>query len=898
MNLGFWLFPWTWGQDFLDTVVSFFYSILLTIDCIIYSFVSYVYKIFLVLAQGGKIFDDRMIDGLINRLYLILGVVMLFILAYSLLKSMINPDEIAKSKNSPIHIIRDVIIAIALIAFMPTIFNFAYSFQNSLLINNTIGKLIVGSATSNPEQTINNGGYTMAATIFKSFYHANATEEVVYCNDKDEEDDRQTLDGRACEPISVGDGQTWGELWKEAEKNSTFWVLGRAAPNILSGEVTYYFLIAPVAGIFVLFVLLTYCFDMALRLVKLAVYEIIAPIPVLARIVPNEQAKKVFNNWVKATITTFVEVFIRIAMLYFAVLLINTVVGSIDDLFKTSIKGGASMDVILLAKALIVVGIIMFVKQAPEIIKEITGLDSGKYNPFKAAKQGLSFLAGGIAGRTPLAAYRAMRQAGEAKDFLDFSAIGNQYRRREAKKEAKLQGAKTSDRVNDAIRKRFGFETKKERADRMLERGLDINGKPLELKNDAEDAIFYGYEQDENGNFIMEDVIVKDKDGNIVYEKNADGTDKLDANGNRIAKTQQQKKRKTLIAKDDNFKMSEEMMRQLQHEKDQLAIYQSAVDEKIRQIKDGQKVDQKFIDWRGKIKKKALEKINEGHNHIKRDLVLGSTSVALKDENGIAVLDANGNQKYEKMNYYQLQDYISKMQNTLSQSELASLTQARDSMYQTGFKGKDMNYAAMLAYKQGRINDGADASEISALEEIIKFNEDKMWVEYSNWAIKKDVGGEISTWYQQAVDYHDDVGMYDAKADKLVRYDKDDLQRQMSKISYHDDKFGDIEDNMAIFESGGIKLVNKDGTAFIDEDTKKQIVARGFDKYAKANANESETIIQGHEVSKIEFGDNAARIDRLLKQQEERKTLAKSSEEYTRYKASDNANKINDSGKK
>ena len=70
MNLGFWLFPWTWGQDFLDTVVSFFYSILLTFDCIIYSFVSYVYKIFLVLAQGGKIFDDRMIDGLINRLYL------------------------------------------------------------------------------------------------------------------------------------------------------------------------------------------------------------------------------------------------------------------------------------------------------------------------------------------------------------------------------------------------------------------------------------------------------------------------------------------------------------------------------------------------------------------------------------------------------------------------------------------------------------------------------------------------------------------------------------------------------------------------------------------------------------------------------------------------------------
>ena len=846
MNLGFWLFPWTWGQDFLDTVVSFFYSVLLTIDCIIYSFVSYVYKIFLVLAQGGKIFDDRVINGLINRLYLILGVVMLFILAYSLLKSMINPDEMAKSKNSPIHIIKDVIIAIALIAFMPTIFNFAYSFQNSLLINNTIGKLIVGPATENPENTINNGGYTMAATIFKSFYHANATEEKVYCNDITEETKRTTLDGRTCEPISVGDGQTWGQLWQEAEAHTTFWVLGRAAPNILKGEVTYYIIIAPVAGIFVLFVLLSYCFDMALRLVKLAVYEIIAPIPVLARIVPNEQAKKVFNNWVKATITTFVEVFIRIAMLYFAVLLIETVTGSIDDLFKTSISGGATLDVILLAKALIVVGIIMFVKQAPEIIKEVTGLDSGKYNPFKAAKQGLSFLAGGIAGRSPLAAYRAWNQAGEAKDFLDFSAIGNQFRRREAKKEAKLQNASMRDRVGDAMRKRFGFETKKERADRMLERGLDMDGKSLILNNDAEDAIFYGYEQDKNGDFIMEDV--KDKDGNIVYEKNADGTDKLDKNGNKIAK--QQRKKKVLIPKGRDFEMSEDMMRQLQHEKDQLAIYQSAVDEKIRQIKDAQKVDQKYIDLRGKIKKKALEKINEGHNHIKRDL-----TYSFRDNDG----------SLKEMNV------------------------------------GEMNYAAMLAYKQSRINDGATAQEISALEQVIKKNEDEMWVEYSNWAIQCDTGGEISTWYQQAVDYHNDVGIYDAESDSLVQYDKADLAEQLSKkvMDYtgRDGKKIEVTNNMAIFESRDIKLVNKDGTAFTN-DKEEQKTAMGFDKYAKANANKSETIIQGHEVSKIEFGDNAARIDRLLKQQEERKTLAKSSEDYMRYKASDNANKINDSGKK
>jgi len=391
----------------------------------------------------------------------------------------------------------------------------------------------------------------------------------------------------------------------------------------------------------------------------------------------------------------------------------------------------------------------------------------------------------------------------------------------------------------------------------------------------------------------MEDV--KDASGSIVYEKNADGTDKLDANGNRIAK--QQKKKKTIIGKDASVPLTEELRTQLQNEKDQLAIYQSEVDEKIRQIKDGQGLDQKYIDLRGKIKKKALEKINEGHNHIKRDLVLGSTRIAVRDANGNAILDANGNQKLEKMNYYQLKDYIRDRQGVLSQTELASLNQELSNMYQSGFKGQEMNYAAMLAFKQSRVNDGASAQELSALEEIIKFNEDKMWVEYSNWAIEHDKGGEISTWYDQAVQYHDETGIYDAKTKSTFRYDKADLQKQMAKVSYVDARDGDIHDNMAIFESAKIKLVDKNGAALTDA-SGEQRTARGFDKCAKANANEADTQIQGEEISKIEFKDNVARIDRFLKQSEESKTLQKSSKEYMRYKASDSANKINDSGKK
>lgn len=410
MFLGVWWNPFSWGQDILDSIISVIYGILLTIDCIIYSFVSYVYQIFLVLAQGSKIIDDKFVGDLVNRIYIIIGVVMLFLIAYSLLKSLINPDESLKGKQSPVNIIKDVIISIALIALLPTIFQFAFEFQNSLLINNTIGKIIVGAAgegTSNPEQTIRDGGYIMAEGVFKAFLHASPG----YCDNKTEEANGVSESGESCKIITVDNqGTTYGDLWVEAKESTTFWALSRVGPSILRGEASYYFLIAPVAGIFVLFVLLQYCLDMALRLVKLAVYEVIAPIPIFARIMPNEQAKKVFSNWLKATLSTFTEVFIRIAILYFAIFLISTVTASINDIFGTVISGSARLDILLIAQALIIVGIIMFVKQAPEIIKEITGLDGGKYG--KSLMKGIGMMTATLGG----GATAAIRTAVNDKD--------------------------------------------------------------------------------------------------------------------------------------------------------------------------------------------------------------------------------------------------------------------------------------------------------------------------------------------------------------------------------------------------------------------------------------------------------------------------------------------------
>ena len=91
--------------------MSIIYGILLTLDGAIYNLIDYVYDIFDFLAKTN-IFSQSDYQVIVDRIFIILGLVMLFVLAYSLLKAVINPDEYAKGENSFANIIKNVIISL------------------------------------------------------------------------------------------------------------------------------------------------------------------------------------------------------------------------------------------------------------------------------------------------------------------------------------------------------------------------------------------------------------------------------------------------------------------------------------------------------------------------------------------------------------------------------------------------------------------------------------------------------------------------------------------------------------------------------------------------------------------------------------------------------------------
>lgn len=737
----------------------------LSLDSAVYSFISFIYQIILVLA-GTNIFEDTsVIDGFVSRVYVIIGVVMLFLLAYSLLRALINPDEAFKGKNPPQKVILNVITSVVLIAFVPTIFSIAMGFQNSVLEQGTLAGIIMGSdGASENAQTIQDGGFNIASGVFQAFFHPNTDYCQYFVNSMPNgENAGENPDSGNCTELMVLDNSiSYSEFWESLKTANSFSRLPSLNKDIID-KIEYTWLISTAVGVFVVIVLVSYCVDIAIRAIKLAAYQLIAPIPILARLLPNENGNKVFSNWVKACISTYLEVFIRLGILFFVVLIIAALQKNIGGLFST-FQTEAGFGIGFLAWAFLIIGLIFFIKDFPNVIKEITGLDSGKYKMFGGIKNmltagaaGTSLVGGAIAGHSALAGVRAARTA--LKDG-NLKGIGEQQRRWLAKQDAKDQGARFTDRATDRMRQAFGLGSKLDKANRNVEHGRDLDGDYLTVHNDTGRELKY---KDEKGNVI----VIGDKDALV---------------------------------------MDEVTLNNLQHQKDQNKIAISEIEEQIRQLKEYQGVNSKFIDIRSKIKSEARDKIAEGDS-------------ALTD-----VLEYNG---------------------------------------KTVASG---NYKALSDYYQSRINAGADQNELKALSEGLKKANDRLWVQYANNEIKKGPGTKIGSLFEQGKNYYNTMGGF---------YNAD--TKSFEKI----DSSLDIN-TMEFFEG---KMVN--GTKVI-----------GLDVSSKSNNSKIDIKINDQELGKNPYNDQNAQIDRLTGQFEELKTSIKTSPKYQRYKASDIANKIKDSGKK
>ena len=93
---------------------TIFYSIFLFIDYIVYSLIGVAYQVFILISKV-TLYDQSStkINELIERIYIILGVAMLFVLAYNIILLIMNPDNVGgKGDKSLQGLFKNLIISV------------------------------------------------------------------------------------------------------------------------------------------------------------------------------------------------------------------------------------------------------------------------------------------------------------------------------------------------------------------------------------------------------------------------------------------------------------------------------------------------------------------------------------------------------------------------------------------------------------------------------------------------------------------------------------------------------------------------------------------------------------------------------------------------------------------
>lgn len=329
----------------LADIVGGVFNVIWSLLCsIIYGLIVVMFNIFNSISQIDFLSSEQ-ISGIYQRITMIITIVMVFYITFAFVKYVVSPDTITDKEKGVGNIVMRIITSILLIAFIPTIFEMGYKLQGRILDTNVIPKVIFGQE----DWDYKSAGSMFAGNAFKAFYRVN------YSN-CDTEQQCEEAQKKVDDVI-----QTW-------QKDQGLWALSKAnAYEIIDIGNTIQFdgLLAVIFGCFLLYVLFLYNLDLATRYVQLAFLQIMAPVAAISNIAPQKDG--MLKKWSKQCLTTYLDLFIRIAILYFMILIVSIISESFD-FFEMS-KNGKQINIFIYI--IILAGLLIFVQRVPKLLKEL-----------------------------------------------------------------------------------------------------------------------------------------------------------------------------------------------------------------------------------------------------------------------------------------------------------------------------------------------------------------------------------------------------------------------------------------------------------------------------------------------------------------------------------------------
>lgn len=320
-------------------VEKFIFGIFITIAWVVYTLLAFMYNLFFKLADHSLV-SESVMEGFYIRVWSIIGIIMIFKLAISLVKMVAEPSSFNNAKTGGFgKIVTRTMTALVMLAFLNTGFRTLYRFQALILKNDIIPKVILGSGSNSTKES--DMGANLAYNLFKTMY------------DFENSDKKEKIE----EKIKSMKFKEWGSL----------------AQYVDGDQVKYYLFLDIGLGLFVTYQLIVFSIDIAIRMLKMTVLQLLAPIPIISY-VDNDS---LLQKWFKEVMSTYTLVFIRVAILYFVSYIITLIINKNNVYCELNDMGGTEnckrFD--LWTLAFLIIGLFIFAKEVTNLISKVTGLE-------------------------------------------------------------------------------------------------------------------------------------------------------------------------------------------------------------------------------------------------------------------------------------------------------------------------------------------------------------------------------------------------------------------------------------------------------------------------------------------------------------------------------------------
>lgn len=429
-----------------------------TIDGLIYSLGAELYGLMMDIASA-KVFSNETIQDVSMRVYQLLGLVMLFRLIFAFLTYVINPEDMTDKNKGYTKIIKKIFTSLALVIITPWLFTQSRNLQIYIINDHLIEFFIFGTSGSSQAKP----GYELMYTVSKIFYVpyecanngcSEKRERTASCSginwDENipnftESGGKHIINSNLSNVGKCGYGTNNPDyanlLWNATHPDSS----GNYPLRTLTGlaydhdgdnfkiDFQWPFVGSTLIGVFICYVLLIMCMDIALRSVKLAFYEMIAPVPILSNLGFKDGKDSMLNKWFHEVLKTYADLFTRVAGLQISIFAIQELVNN----------GLAKNDSNIFVTLFLIIGALMFAKKLPDILKGM-GINFEGGGSFNLKKKLNDEVAGG----------KLMKRAGAAGLGFVGGAAANLY--------------KTGSNA---------YKRKKELKDEMAKQGMEYNRK-------------------------------------------------------------------------------------------------------------------------------------------------------------------------------------------------------------------------------------------------------------------------------------------------------------------------------------------------------------------------------------------------------------------------------------